>query len=178
MSESESETPTQEEIEAKREELLDDTRNARQKHEEQHNELLDAVASDDEIADYDTAEFGTVRVRHKSWLPGDEVERLQKAMQSEGQNKDDELSLLVNLTEDVTHAESGTTYTEETDIRLFWKDYLSKYGTDGYAAVMNRLLAPIMEQTREKMEAMQSFQGAEPGDNPRSGNAHDGFNPE
>ena len=170
--------PTDEEIEAKREELLEDTRQARQESEEKQQALLDAVSSDGDLGDTDTAQIGDLEVRHKSYIPGDQLRKVrqtQQAMQSGGDVPDDadELDLLVDLTEALYDDTTKDTYTGEETIRTFWQGYIDTYGTDAYATIFERILQPLLEDTEEKMSGLQSFPGEQEGDGLRRGNVDD-----
>jgi hypothetical protein len=147
---------TDEDLEQKREELKQETRQARQVEEEKKQSLLDSVSSDSDIGNTQTVEFGDIEIRHKSFIPGEQLQKLQSVNQG-SESDDDEIELLCSITESLHDQQTNETHSDRETIAGFWRTFISQYGTDAYSLIMERLLNPLVEATQEKMDALNSF---------------------
>jgi hypothetical protein len=159
-----SETPdiSQAEIEAKREELHEDTTQERSDREAQKDALLEAVKSDSDLGGENTVEIGGLIVRHKDYIPGKQLKKVQRtkqAMQGSGDlpGDEDEIELLTEITEGLQDPAEGTEYTDAELVTEFWRGFIDEYGTDAYVVILERLLEPLLSETQEKMDGLQSF---------------------
>ena len=156
-----------------RDSLRERTKEAYQERSEKQESLLSEIAEDDELGNTATCEIGSVTIHHKTWIPGEDLEQLQRAKQALDDNdtdaiNDEEIELLTNLTEKISGRDDALSNNDE--ISEFWDSYLRRYGIDGIKAVNDRMLGPIMQETKDKADALQSF--PEPGQSSRDGDGH------
>jgi hypothetical protein len=150
---------SEQDIEQKREELKTDARQARQKEEEKKQSLLDSVSSDSDIGNIQTVEFGDIEIRHKSYIPGEQLQKIKSINQGTNESDQDSVELLCSITKSLHDQQANQTHSDDETIAGFWRSFIAEYGTDAYGIIMDRLLAPLMESTQEKMDALNSFQG-------------------
>jgi|AKVG01.1.fsa_nt_gi hypothetical protein len=146
--------------EAKKEELQKEAKELREKKQAQQDALIDEVKSDDDIGNIESTYIGSVEIRHKGWIPGDEMKNQAKdiAQQGGSEQLEEMIYLLTQLTEKIIPEDSGSLQ-EDSEFYVFWEDFLDNYGTDGLSVLIDRIIGPIIEETQEKTEAMESFQG-------------------
>jgi hypothetical protein len=101
---------TDEDLEQKREELKQETRQARQAEEAKKQSLLDSVSSDSDIGNVQTVEFGDIEIRHKSFIPGEQLQKLQSVNQGTSESDDDEIELLCSITESLHDQQTNQTH--------------------------------------------------------------------
>jgi hypothetical protein len=169
-----------EELEAKREQLEHEVQEAAREDHEQTQSLLDAVSEDDDLANTDTATFGQIQVTYKEWIPGEKLQQIRRAKKAIDsgdtdaiQDRSDELDLLTELTVELRDNTADEIITDTDTIRAFWDGMFDRYGIDGIHVINDRMLGPILESTQEKGEALQSFQGDGQGDADGDGNGRD-----
>jgi|APHM01.1.fsa_nt_gi hypothetical protein len=148
---------TEQEIQEKREELKADARQARQVEEEKRQSLLDSVKSDSDVGNVKTVEFGDIEIRHKSYIPGEQLQKLKSVNQGTGESEQDSIELLCSITESLHDRQANQTHSDAETIAAFWRSFIDRYGTDAYSLIMERLLNPLVESTQEKMDALNSF---------------------
>lgn len=162
--------------------LHEETQQERQQEEQKQSELLDAVAQDDDLGGTDTARFGDAEVIHKSWIPGKQLEQLRRAHQAmesgEASTLDNDVTLLTDMTEQVRNVRTNETMTDDALIHAFWEDMIQRYGVDGIKLINDRVLGPVLKETRRKMNALKSFRGSGQGNPDGDGDELDGADAE
>lgn len=162
--------------------LHEETQQERQQEEQKQSELLDAVAQDDDLGGTDTARFGDAEVVHKTWLPGDKIDELRRAYQQMGDDRDGELTdgtdILVDITESVRNVRTDEVMTDDALIESFYEDMIERYGIDGIKLINDRVLGPVLEETKTKVDALQSFPESGSGDGNGDGTGAGGDAPE
>lgn len=171
----ESEIPDEKQA-AFRDSLQERTKEAYKERSEKQESLLSEIAEDDELGNTDTCEIGSVTIHHKTWIPGEDLEQLQRAKQALDENDadaidDEEIKLLTNLTEKISGSDDALS--NDNEISEFWNSYLRRYGIDGIKAVNDRMLGPIMQETKDKADALQSFPEQRQGSRDGDGHGHD-----
>jgi ATP adenylyltransferase/5',5'''-P-1,P-4-tetraphosphate phosphorylase II len=148
---------SEEDLKQKREELKEDTRQARQVEEEKKQSLLDSISSDSDIGNIQTVDIGDMEIRHKSYIPGEQLQKIKSIKQGTTESSQDSIELLCSITKSLHDQQANETHSDDEMIREFWRLFIDEYGTDAYGVIMDRLLAPLMESTQEKMDALNSF---------------------
>jgi len=147
-----------EEIEQHKQKLKEDTEQARQKEQQKRQSLLDSVEQDSQIGNTNTVQFGEIEIRHKSFIPGEQLQKIQSVNRGNAETDDDEIELLCSITESLHDQQTNQTHSDTETIKGFWRTFISEYGTDAYSLIMDRLLSPLIEETEQKMDAINSFQ--------------------
>ena len=146
------------EIEQHKQKLKQDTEKARQKEQEKRQSLLNSVEQDSQIGNTNTVQFGEIEIRHKAFIPGEQLQKIQSVNRGNAETDDDEIELLCSITESLHDQQTNQTHSDAETIKGFWRTFISQYGTDAYSLIMDRLLSPLIEETEEKMDAINSFQ--------------------
>ncbi len=147
------------EIEKHKEQLSEDAAEAREQEEQKRQSLLDSVKQDSQIGNTNTVKFGEIEIRHKSFIPGDQLQKIQSVNRGNAETDDDEIELLCSITESLHDQQTNQTHSDTETIKGFWRTFIAEYGTDAYSLIMDRLLAPLIEETEDKMDALNSFPG-------------------
>lgn len=145
------------EIEKHKEQLSEDAAEAREQEEQKRQSLLDSVKQDSQIGNTNTVKFGEIEIRHKSFIPGDQLQKIQSVNRGNAETDDDEIELLCSITESLHDQQTNQTHSDTETIKGFWRTFIAEYGTDAYSLIMDRLLAPLIEETEDKMDALNSF---------------------
>ena len=145
------------EIEKHKEQLSEDAAAAREQEEQKRQSLLDSVKQDSQIGNTNTVKFGEIEIRHKSFIPGDQLQKIQSVNRGSAETDDDEIDLLCSITESLHDQQTNQTHSDTETIKGFWRTFIAEYGTDAYSLIMDRLLAPLIEETEDKMDALNSF---------------------
>jgi len=145
------------EIEKHKEQLSEDAAAAREQEEQKRQSLLDSVKQDSQIGNTNTVKFGEIEIRHKSFIPGEQLQKIQSVNRGNAETDDDEIDLLCSITESLHDQQTNQTHSDTETIKGFWRTFIAEYGTDAYSLIMDRLLAPLIEETEDKMDALNSF---------------------
>lgn len=161
-----SDPPERPQIDPEKErELIEKTKQAREEHAKQHNEMLEAVAEGEDwnVEDYEWVSLGGVELKVKTWMPGDVEEDLGTLMEMAD---NEEAAALANsgrvtveaLTEQ-TEVVSGKEMTQETksEVRQFWINYWQRWGSQGLEKAIEAVTEPIEDARETKQDAHQSF---------------------
>ena len=144
-------------IEKHKEQLQQDAAEAREQEEQKRQSLLDSVKQDSQIGNTNTVKFGEIEIRHKSFIRGDQLQKIQSVNRGNAETDDDEIDLLCSITESLHDQQTNQTHSDTETIKGFWRTFIAEYGTDAYGLIMDRLLAPLIESTEDKMDALNSF---------------------
>jgi hypothetical protein len=164
----ENEVPERPDIDAeKQRELIEKTKEAKESAEQQHNEMLEAVAEGEDwnVEDYEWVELGGVELKVKTWLPGDTMDRmgaLGEAAETQDPSAAREMvhGGIESLTTQTEIIQSGgAVFETNSDIRQFWQNYTEKWGNKGLEKAIETVMGPIEDEQERKEETMRSFRG-------------------
>ncbi len=144
---------------ARREQLIDDAKQAKREHDAEQAELLDAVKNDKEFVHdgHEWVEVGDVEFRVRTDLPGDVIDTLQTF--SAGDDELPDMRPLVNVATRMTDVirTEGTMWETEAKIREFWQAYYHEHGDIVLEVVSDRILSPALDKRQNGVS--QTFQG-------------------
>lgn len=156
---------SEEEYEARAEELKRQAKDEYESISEKQQAALKEIAEGESLESYETVALGNLDIEVKAWFPGetmDAVEAAQTAANTEDMAQirrsiDTMLAALDEMTRDSTY-----------DMR-FWRQYYQSYGPEGLMVAMQRVLGPATENMDEKGDAAAGFRGHAEGPRGRPG---------
>jgi len=151
---------------ARREQLIDDAKQAKREHQAEQNEILEAVKQDEELSHdgHEWVEIGEAEFRVKTELPGDVLDILEGYADAEQNDKAPEIRPLIDAAKHMTDVirTEGTTFETQAKINSFWDYYYQEHGSSVIQTAGERILGPALERQEQRVDT--SF----PGDRRRS----------
>lgn len=133
---------------------------------EQHDELLEAVAEDEEVVveEHETVELGDAELTVKTDISGETYRKLDDLHSGEvspGEQLDANVEVLTDQT--VAISANGETWESNDRIKLFWRDVLDEYGMKKMSKIARERVieGPIDVEMGRKGDVIESFPGNE-----------------
>lgn len=142
-------------VDKKRDELIEQTKEAEQQAKAEQAAILEAVKNDEELTHDATewVEIGDAEFKVKTTLAGDTLDIVEGFTADELPPMSSLVEAAVLQTDSIRAGESLVT--DDTDIKAFWEAYYNEYGEAAIEAIQARILSPAMENKGVD----QSFQG-------------------
>lgn len=153
----------------KEQELLEDARQSKAELEAAQNEALEAIASGEELEQYETVSLGELELEVKAYLPGDVEDTVLQAQQL-GESEDP--AEIKRSMETMLSALAEMT-TSDTYNMGFWREFHRKWGANGLILAVETILDPASENMEDKRDAMDGFRSNVEGPKPNSGVRND-----
>lgn len=161
---------TEEEAEARKQQLIEETREAKRELDQAQSEALDQIASGGDLEKFETVELGELELEVKAWLPGDVADTVEKAQRlADG----DDVSDVRESMETMLDALSSMTVDAQYGTP-FWEEFYSRYGPTGLMLAVETVLEPAQEEIENKRDAMDGFRPDVGGPRPGVGDGEDG----
>lgn len=144
---------TQEEYEAKREELIGEAKETKEELDRKQNEALEAIKEGGELEKFETVTLGELEMEVKAWLPGNVQSTVEKAKKL-GDSED--LSKINESMETMLSALAEMTTSDIYDMG-FWRQYHDEYGPTGLILAIETILGPAMDEMEKQKEGVDTF---------------------
>lgn len=173
---------TESEYDAKRQELINDAKETKERIERKQNEALAEIAKGEDLEQYETISLGNLEMEVKAWVPGDATNSISQAAQLAQSGN---IADIQDSMEQFLPALDELTVSNDYSMG-FWREYYNRYGPQGMLIAVEKVCGPAFEELEEikgrevdeeRVDAANGFRQDSDGEIVRSGRGNDGENP-